>query len=105
METKVCTRCGKELPLDAFNKSKKSKDGLQPWCRECQHDANANAPRRKRNPLAKYSLDELKQEIKSRVSNLVINPTPREMMETLAKMGYRGKLEYTQVHVIDITNF
>ena len=32
---KNCSRCFLELPLSSFNKKKSSKDGLQPYCREC----------------------------------------------------------------------
>ena len=35
-QTKVCKKCGRELPLEAFNKHSRSKDGLQPYCKECQ---------------------------------------------------------------------
>ena len=31
--------------------------------------------------------------------------TPRELMEELARRGYEGKLTYTHVETIDITNF
>ena len=34
--TKVCKRCGRELPLEAFGKTVRSKDGYQSNCRECQ---------------------------------------------------------------------
>lgn len=34
-ETKLCKKCGRTLPLSAFNKNQKSKDGLQYECREC----------------------------------------------------------------------
>lgn len=33
--TKICTKCGRELPLSEFNKDKNRKDGLHPWCKEC----------------------------------------------------------------------
>lgn len=33
---KVCTKCGRELPLECFNKCKSSKDCLQYYCKECQ---------------------------------------------------------------------
>lgn len=38
--TKRCSKCGRELPLSEFNKRKASKDGLQPYCKECikQHN-------------------------------------------------------------------
>lgn len=32
---KTCCKCKLELPLDAFNKRKAAKDGLQGICREC----------------------------------------------------------------------
>lgn len=31
--------------------------------------------------------------------------TPRELMQELYKRGYRGTLEFTEVHKIDISNF
>lgn len=34
--TKICSKCGRELPLECFGKRKRSKDGLQPYCKECQ---------------------------------------------------------------------
>ena len=34
-ETKVCSKCGRILPVDNFYKDSKAKDGLQCWCREC----------------------------------------------------------------------
>lgn len=38
--TKVCPKCGRELPAEAFNKKARSKDGLQDYCRECNSAAN-----------------------------------------------------------------
>ena len=37
-ETKKCTRCGRVLPIENYNKSSKSADGLQIYCRECQSE-------------------------------------------------------------------
>lgn len=34
-QTKVCCACGRELPLDAFGKHARAKDGLRSRCREC----------------------------------------------------------------------
>jgi hypothetical protein len=34
--TKICSKCGRELPLECFGKHKSKKDGLQPYCKECQ---------------------------------------------------------------------
>ena len=34
--TKVCPKCGRELPLSEFNINKRNKDGLQTYCKECR---------------------------------------------------------------------
>ena len=34
--TKVCSRCGRELPVEAFGRHAKTRDGYQPVCRECR---------------------------------------------------------------------
>ena len=44
---KVCKKCGRELPAEAFNRHAKSRDGLQPYCRECQREtAKAGRPKK-----------------------------------------------------------
>ena len=35
-KTKVCKKCGQELPLEYFNKNRATKDGLQIYCKDCQ---------------------------------------------------------------------
>ena len=35
METKICDKCKKELPINMFNKDKGGKDGFQHSCRNC----------------------------------------------------------------------
>lgn len=36
VKTKRCSKCGRFLPLADFNKRKRSSDGLDYWCKECQ---------------------------------------------------------------------
>ena len=36
METKVCKKCGRELPVENFAVNRSNKDGLQAECRECK---------------------------------------------------------------------
>lgn len=36
--TKVCSRCGRELPIESFGRHPKTRDGYQPVCRECRSE-------------------------------------------------------------------
>ena len=36
--TKVCTKCGKELPLDRFGRNPRSSDGLKCYCKDCENE-------------------------------------------------------------------
>lgn len=38
---KTCSKCYIEKPNDCFNKSKKARDGLFTYCKECRKDVNA----------------------------------------------------------------
>lgn len=90
METKICPKCGKELPVSEFSKNSKAKDGLQSQCKSCQSAAHKEQERVKKLLGGKNGLSVY---------------TPRELMQELHKRGYRGTLEFTEVHKIDISNF
>jgi hypothetical protein len=36
--TKPCSRCGRDLPLEAFNRESRARDGRRGDCRECEHE-------------------------------------------------------------------
>ena len=79
--TKVCKKCGRELPIEAFNKKAKSKDGLQDYCKECQ---------------GAYMRERYKSEKKNKQTLLPVytNPDlavyhPRELMAELKARGFR----------------
>ena len=46
--TKVCSKCGRELPVENFGRHSRTKDGYQPCCKECQSEMNKG--HRKRQP-------------------------------------------------------
>lgn len=79
--TKVCKKCGRELPISAFNKKAKSKDGLQDMCRECHREYN------RANNLKK-------KEAAHKMLPVYTNPDlamyhPRELMAELKARGFR----------------
>lgn len=78
VKTKKCTRCGRELPVTEFYKKTDSPDGLQTWCKECFKKAT------KKTRIGGGVSEELKMY------------TSRQLMEELAKRGYRGELEYVK---------
>ena len=47
--TKVCTHCGRELPIANFNRHSRTKDGYFPACKECQSEMNKG--HKKRQPF------------------------------------------------------
>lgn len=88
--TKVCNKCGRELPISAFNKRTKSKDGLQDRCKECQSAYSRENVLKKKaeahkvfpvytNPeLAKFQPRELLAELKARGYEWVKMFAPRQ---------------------------
>ena len=45
--TKVCSHCGRELPVENFGRHSRTKDGYQPCCKECQSEMNKGHKKRK----------------------------------------------------------
>jgi hypothetical protein len=56
METKICKKCGKTLPLEEFSKAKGTKDGRLGTCKKC-HGAFQNTPEKLTCPVCKKELD------------------------------------------------
>lgn len=79
--TKVCYKCGRELPLSEFYKNRTTKDGLQRECKECRKMLDSN----KSKKLSKvYSNADLARF------------TPRQLIDELKSRGYRGTLTIQQ---------
>ena len=89
--TKVCSRCGKELPITEFYEHKRSKDGFASMCKACHKQSieASVAKKKKLESIVKQGGKQLK------------DYTPRELMEELYRRGYRGTLEYVEKHVIN----
>ena len=94
METrmKTCRKCGRELPIDDFQRDKAMKDGHKNACKTCQ-----NAYQRERAALAKGAIkdapkvsDPIKHELEQ--SGILAIP-PRLLISALRYHGYRGTLK------------
>ena len=59
METKICTKCGRELPLDQFNWRSKAKGTRRDDCKDCHNGYMKEKYREK-----KLEIQDLKQGLK-----------------------------------------
>lgn len=96
--TKVCKCCGKGYTLDHF---KKGRWGYVSVCNEC--DTKHRKEKREKR------LEEEKESKERELANCrklnLQDFTPRELMQELARRGYRGKLEYVETRTIDLSAF
>lgn len=97
METKVCKKCGRELPVAMFYKASNRKDGLQIYCKECQAEVNKESNKR-RNRAAKVAKAEAEALYSKGLdpNRPLAKFTPRELMEELKARGYSGTLTFTK---------
>lgn len=73
-KTKVCKRCGRELPLHEFGRHARTADGLQVYCRQCSKEAMMRTRKAKVEKdkervtygLASYETDDLINELRRR---------------------------------------
>ncbi len=96
--TKICTKCGRDLPADAFHRNRSAKDGRQSQCRECKiarsktPEAKAVQKKYQQSPAGKAAAARCrnKPQRKARRSGQVLvrqfNITP-EQLASLHKAG------------------
>lgn len=93
METKVCERCGRELPVSSFNKYRWREDGLMDMCKSCYKEHLGNIKDKK---TAK--LDEI---ITSRAMEMskknLVDFSVKEMKEELERRGLIVKLYQNKI--------
>ena len=100
--TKKCPKCGKELPLSNFSKCSTKKDGLQVYCKDCAKKYNNKYYEKTtedNRSLVSYGTEELKKALIGRGLTVLVNPTARELMLELKKMGFSGELDHTKTIV------
>jgi hypothetical protein len=85
-ETKLCTKCGRELPREMFSKCTNAKDGLQNHCKDCKRAYSSEYNKRKKTKHI--------EELSSHLLPIYTNPElakfqPRELMVELKARGFR----------------
>lgn len=96
---KICSKCGRLLPLNSFYKYSLNKDGRQNYCKECTRDIGRERKYRKRSPIYPPNFNSLPS---GGADNPLSSFTPRQLINELASRGYKGHLSYTID--IDINN-
>jgi len=54
MEIKNCTKCGRDLPLDAFSNDPRKKDGKYSACKECHNRMTREWREKNKDKVKKY---------------------------------------------------
>ena len=77
VKSRICTKCGKEKPLEEFSRNKNGKYGRRAFCKECEHRiqnspeklARRNELRRQRRENAEYRLACNLKDVETRHNN------------------------------------
>lgn len=100
METKVCTDCGKELPITNFRKGRANgTEFTMSICKDCWRKRQQEGKEKRKQQQLKEKENEVKDAKAQRLQAF----TPRELMQELKRRGYEGELTYTEVHKINLS--
>jgi hypothetical protein len=111
METKICRKCGRELPIENFYINKSLKGGHDNTCRECKNAyskewAKKNREKKKARKIEDERI-EFEKKYKIYTDKELAKFTPRELMLELKARGYVGSLMYEEAivnkHYIDLS--
>lgn len=108
IKTKVCTKCGRELPIEKFSKGS-NKGGLQSRCKDCVSEYMKEYAEKKKRKRKENERVEFEKKYKIYTNKELAKFTPRELMLELKARGYEGILTYKEViineHRINLATF
>lgn len=113
IKTKVCRKCGQELPISEFTRKATAKDGLQCYCKKCNSKVTTEYARKRRERKKAEAKEneriEFEKKYKIYTNKDLAKFTPRELMLELKARGYVGTLLYEEVivnkHFIDLSKY
>lgn len=105
IKTKVCSKCGRELPIENFYINKSLKGGHDNTCKECKliyykEWAKKNREKKKARKIEEERIA-FENKYKIYTCKELAPFTPRELMLELKARGYTGDLLYQEVKVTE----
>lgn len=92
-KTKVCAKCGRELPVERFGRNKKNKFGLKSYCKDCENENCRTYRGKKYGRTGQGNAIATSTESKTIIT---IDLFPDDvLLESLRKRGYTGTLTKT----------
>lgn len=101
METKICSKCGRELLIEHYNKNSKLKDGLQRHCKDCAREYARVSYENKKAKKVENERIEFEKKYKIYTNKDLAKFNPRELMLELKARGYEGELLYKEIKVTE----
>ena len=109
-KTKICKKCGQELPIEYFNKNRATKDRLQIYCKDCQKALVKQRRERDKENLIKMAQGELlNEEVKDNrdgtwekksEARACLDVLPdSELLAEIKRRGYVGRI-YKKIEVV-----
>jgi len=89
MDTKICTKCKLEIPIEDFGNSKKSSDGKSSWCKNC---LNAKSRKSKMNNPIRARANQIRNHMNDRTKKvgMYVDPyfTSENILEMIKEIDY-----------------
>lgn len=105
IKTKVCSKCGRELPLSDFPTNNRMNDGKDHRCKECKSAYMKEWQKKNREKKKARKIEEERIAFESKYKIYTCKElapfTPRELMLELKARGYTGDLLYQEVKITE----
>lgn len=103
METRICRKCGRELPTENFFKNHTCKDGIDTICKECKNAYQKEWQKKNKAKKMAQKIEnekiEFEKKYKIYTNKELAKFTPRELMLELKARGYEGELVFIE-HIV-----